>query len=261
MTLPHPDELKRRLDEHGFVLLEDFIAGEWLAELQLATEQQFIVEGNAAGAEFRQEAGSRRLANLVNKGAVFRRAIMHPCLLTCVELVLGQEYKLSSLNARSANPHNGQAQPLHVDMGAIPDDIGYWVCNCVWMLDDFTADNGALRIIPGSHRWHRLPQDELDDPVATHPDEQLITGRAGSVIVMNAHAWHGGTENRTERRRNAIHAFYARRDKPQQQYQKKLLHPDVQSELTRQERHILALDDPLNDQVTMRDVPRSGFLK
>ena len=82
----------------------------------------------------------------------------------------------------------------------IPDEKGYWVCNTVWMLDDFTPENGATRMVPGSHRWGRRPQDVLDDPMAPHPDEVLLTGKAGSVAVMNAHMWHGGTANRTRRR-------------------------------------------------------------
>ena len=44
---------------------------------------------------------------------------------------------------------------------------------------------------------------------------------AVTVVVMNAHLWHGGTANRTSAHRRALHAFYTRWDKPQQQYQKK----------------------------------------
>ena len=113
-------------------------------------------------------------------------------------------------------------------MGAIPDERGYWVCNTVWLLDDFTPENGATRMVPGSHKWGTRPQDVLADPMAPHPDEVLLTGAAGSVAVMNAHLWHGGTANRSSRPRLAMHAFYCRRDKPQQQYQKQLLRPDVQ---------------------------------
>ena len=59
--------------------------------------------------------------------------------------------------------------------------------------------------------------------MAPHPEEILVLGTAGSIAVMNAHAWHGGTANRTLAPRLAMHAFYCRRDKPQQQYQKQLL--------------------------------------
>ena len=64
---------------------------------------------------------------------------------------------------------------------------------------------------------------------------------------MNAHIWHGGTANRTPAPRLAMHAFYCRRDKPQQQYQKQLLRPEVQDSLSPELREMLALDDPLND--------------
>ncbi|NQV26622.1 MAG: phytanoyl-CoA dioxygenase family protein [Rhodopirellula sp.] len=261
MPLPDLNQARRDLDERGFVVLEEFIDADWLSELQQATERLFEIEGSAAGSEFKIEIGSRRLANLVNKGEVFQRVVAEPRLLSYIELVLGAEFKLSSLNARSANPNNGVSQPLHADMGAIADDQGYWVCNSVWMLDDFTAQNGPIRVVPGSHRWKQLPQDLIDDPSIPHPDEEIVTGAAGTVVVMNAHAWHGGTANRTDLPRTALHAFYARRDKPQQQYQRELLSESVQTSLSPELRRILALDDSLNDEVTKNCQQRSGFLK
>jgi ectoine hydroxylase-related dioxygenase (phytanoyl-CoA dioxygenase family) len=146
-------------------------------------------------------------------------------------------------------------------MGAIADGAGYWVCNSVWMLDDFTPENGALRVVPGSHRWRRLPQAALADPSEPHPDQMLITGRAGSVLVINAHLWHGGLANHTSAPRTAVHAFYCRRDKPQQQYQKALLRADVQARLSPGLRRLLALDDPSNDALAQSDTPRTGFLR
>jgi ectoine hydroxylase-related dioxygenase (phytanoyl-CoA dioxygenase family) len=200
------------------------------------------------------------LANLVDKGDAFGRAIVLPHVVEYVRHVLGPEMKLSSLNARSADPNGEVPQPLHVDMAAIPDERGYWVCNAVWMLDDFTRENGATRVIPGSHKWGRRPQDVLEDPSAPHPQETLVLGRAGSIAVMNAHAWHGGTANRTSAPRLAMHAFYCRRDKPQQQYQKQLLRPAVQDSLSPELREMLALDDPLNDVLSANVSVRSGFL-
>jgi len=163
--------------------------------------------------------------------------------------------------ARSADPNGALGQPLHVDMGAVPDARGYWVCNTVWMLDDFTRENGPTRLMPGSHKWGRRPEDVLEDPMASHPDEVLLTGKAGSIAVMNAHLWHGGTANRTPAPRLAMHAFYCRRDKPQQQYQKRLVRPEVQAALTREMRDLLALDDPINDELSSKVAVRSGFLK
>ena len=255
------DLARQQLDESGWFVLPEFISADWLAELQEATERQFQIEGDRAGTEFRQEEGSRRLANLVNKGEVFRRIVVEPTLLKLVGLVLPLGFKLSSLNARSANPQNGVGQPLHSDMGAVADEHGFQVCNSVWMLNDFTEDNGPLRVVPGSHHIGKTPQQALDNPAEPHPDEVILTGKAGTVIVMNAHSWHGGQMNRTDRPRTALHAFFSRRDKPQQQYQKRLIDEDLQATFSPELREVLALDDPLNDDVTANADRKTGFLK
>ena len=129
------------------------------------------------------------------------------------------------------------------------------------MLDDFTPDNGATRMMPGSHTWGTRPQDVLADPMAPHPQEVLLTGKAGSVAVMNAHLWHGGTANRSL----VAAAGHARLLLPPRQATAAIpetaaatrgaaaLEPDL--------RAILALDDPLNDEVTSNAQVRSGFLK
>ena len=254
------EQERQQLDRDGYVVLEDAMGPELLRELREAIHAQFEREGDRAGHEFKTEEHARRLANLVNKGEVFRRAVLLPRMIEGVRHVLGADAKLSSLNARSADPYSDEGQPLHVDMSAIPDERGYWVCNTVWMLDDFTRENGATRVIPGSHKWRGRPQDILENPRAPHPREVLVLGRAGSVAVMNAHAWHGGTANRTPAPRLAMHAFYCRRDKPQQQYQKQLLRPEVQDALSPELRDMLALDDPLNDAVSANVSVRSGFM-
>ena len=259
--MPMTDRERQQLDEHGYLVLENFMGERLLGELRRRISELYNEEGDGAGSEFRTEEHAHRLANLVDKGEAFHRAIALPGLLEYVRHVLGHEIKLSSLNARSADPGNDVGQPLHVDMAAIPDEKGYWVCNTVWMLDDFTAENGATRMVPGTHKSGVKPQDVLADPMASHPDEVLLIGKAGSVAVMNAHMWHAGTANRTSSPRLAMHAFYCRRDKPQQQYQKQLLRPEVQAQLSGDLRYLLALDDPLNDALSANVSVRSGFLK
>jgi hypothetical protein len=248
----------RQLDELGYLTLPGFVPRPMLEELRDRVEALWAQEGDAAGSEFRDEPGTRRLANLVDKGAIFAEVIAMPRILECVRHVIGSQYKLSSLNARSANPHNEASQPWHCDSGAIADERGYWVCNSMWMLDDFTEENGATRMIPRSHTWRRLPEP---GNTAELPDQQLVTGEAGTVVVMNAHMWHGGTANRTARCRRALHGFYTRSDKPQQQYQKAMLRPETIAALTPLQRRILAIDDAENDRLSSATTRVSGFLK
>jgi len=249
------------LDERGFVLIEDFISADLQRRLRQRIEALFADEGDAAGSEFRQEPGCGRLANLVDKGKVFRDVLGLTNWRPFVAHVLGEEYKLSSMNARLAYPQRTPRQPLHADMGAVADHRGYWVCNTVWLLDDFTTSNGAMRFVPGSHKWAKTPQSELSDPLAEHPREERIIAPAGSLVVMNAHLWHSGLANLSDASRLALHVFFCRRDKPQQQYQRALLSQATQSELTPDLRKLLALDDPLNDELSAAQSQQSGFLK
>jgi hypothetical protein len=249
---------KRQLDESGYLPLPGLMGPDLLAEVRRRVEELFAAEGVAAGAEFKQEPHARRLANLVDKGEVFERVILMPRVLEAMEHVLGPEFKLSSLNVRSADPWGDCAQPWHSDSGAIQDERGYWVCNSVWMLDDFTPENGATRMIPGSHQWRRLPPPGTYDP---QPGEELVLGKAGTVVIMNAHMWHGATANRTGVPRRAMHVYYTRQDKPQQQYQKRWLSAEVERRLSPAARRILALDDPLNDELSTTGSGASGFMK
>lgn len=252
---------ERQLDERGFVVLERLMPEDFLEKVRARTEAVFEDEGENAGSEFRQEPHARRLANLVDKGEAFEQVVAYPEVLERVAYVLKPRFKLSSLNARSTDPHSPEAQPLHCDAGSLPDENGYCVCNTIWLLDDFTLENGATRIVPGSHKWGKLPQQVLADPAAPHPEEILVTGPAGSVVVMNTHAWHGGTANRTDRPRRALHSFYCRYDQPQQQYQKRLLRPETQARIAGRLRELLALDDALNDELCARATGMSGFMK
>ena len=261
MESPVNAENLRQLDELGWIALPGVMDRDFLREIRDRVEELWEKEGENAGAEFRREPGARRLANLVDKGEVFERVVSHPRVLDAVRHVLGEDFKLSSLNARSTDPHSPDAQPLHCDAGAVADDSGFWVCNTIWLLDDFTPANGATRIVPRSHHWRKAPQQELADPQAAHADEILVLGEAGTVVVMNTHAWHGGTANRTGQPRRALHAFYTRGDKPQQQYQNALLRAETKARLSPELRRILALDDARNDEISSKVTGMSGFLR
>jgi hypothetical protein len=242
------------LQTDGVLVLRGVMDAAWLEALRDAVARQLALEGPNAGSEFRLEENARRLANLVDKGEVFRRVIAHPDLLQAAEAVLGSDFKLGSLNYRAADPHSNSAQPLHCDMGMLPDGRGNAVFNSIWLLDDFTEENGATCYVPGSHRSGSLPRGVI-------VEQRLVLGAAGDVILMNAHLWHGGTANRTGATRRSLHAFFVRGDQPQQQYQKRLLRAETQAALSPELRRILALDDPRNDVLSATGSGRSGFLK
>ena len=228
-----------QLETLGYVALGQLLDAEALDCIRRRIEILLAAEQNRAGVELldsqnirhAKEEGADRLADLVNKGAEFETCFTHSKLLAGMRYVLGNDCKLSSLNYRAARPAGGE-QKLHVDWHEAITAPEFMVCNSIWLLDDFTEENGAMRLVPGSHLRGKTPEQELEDPWAKHPDELLVTGEAGSVFLFNAHLWHGGTRNRSARQRRAIHSYFCRHDQPQQTNQLELLTDETRQRLT-----------------------------
>ena len=231
------DELRRK----GYTLLPGVIDAGWLAALRERFEALVAAEGDVAGLEVHQEDGARRLADLVNKGSVFDSVWSHPLLLAAVHWVICAPFHLGSLNARDAKPGDG-LQALHQD-GKRDAPAPRYGCNSVWMLDDFTEENGCTRMVPGTYTSAH-PADVLDDPRAPHPDEELITAPAGSVAVFNSYTWHGGTLNRTpDAHRRCLHCYFNPRHQAQQTDQRAYLRPQTAARLSAAQRYLLDLED------------------
>lgn len=223
------DELTA-LDQDGYVSLGTLLDSHELAEVHTLIEEITQAEGENTGSELLEskhirhptEPGVTRLADLVNKGAAFDRFYTHPKVLSAVAHVLKRAFKLSALNYRSALPKAG-AQKLHVDWHEAVSPANFQVCNSIWLLDSFTADNGATRVVPGTHLSNNLPDDVLQDPYESHPLEKLLLAPAGTVVVFNSHLWHGGTINKSQFPRRAIHSYFCQYNAPQQVDQRKYI--------------------------------------
>src|SRR4029077_16200128 len=111
-----PDTLtqqeKDQLDHNGFLPLNGILTLDHLGFLRARVDELLQAEGDQAGMEFRQEDGTERLSDLVNKGAVFDVCYTHPRVLAAIARVLEADFKLSSLNYRAALPGQGH-QALH----------------------------------------------------------------------------------------------------------------------------------------------------
>ena len=233
-------EKRAELDEKGYTVLPGLIDGPWLAALRERFESLCEAEGAGAGLEVHQETGARRLADLVNKGAAFDHVYTHPTVLAGIHHVIGRDFKLSSLNARDALPGEGH-QRLHADWSTDYDGR-FHVCNSIWLLDDFTEENGCTRLVPGTHKG-RHPGSALEDALATHPKEDHLVAPAGTVAVFNSHTWHGGTLNRTKSgKRRALHCYFTAREHEQQLVQRRYIRNETWQRISRAARYILDVD-------------------
>lgn len=173
------------LDRYGYCLLEDRIPAETarsmakrFLELHQIPENKEYIHGDAYYQTF---FGVMNLEDRVWACA------SHPDTVAVARHFLGPYCRVVEACSKPTWP-GAPAQGLHADSTddflRLPDVP--WMINTIWMLTDFTVENGATGVVPMSHR-SRLkgpPTDLMSDSPLIKP----VTGRAGSVMM-----WHGGT--------------------------------------------------------------------
>jgi ectoine hydroxylase-related dioxygenase (phytanoyl-CoA dioxygenase family) len=172
---------------------------------------------------------------------VWEKVWSHPLILSACRYIFEGEFKISSLNAREAL-YNGGHQPLHADWKKPrPDFPKVHLVNTIWAIDDLYAANGAPRISrPPIARSCRKMCWKMSD--CRIPDEVIFEAPAGSVMIYNAHAWHGGTTNREGSRRRVLHGLYIDRADTAQQDQRRWLTPETASRLTPAQKWLLDVE-------------------
>lgn len=223
---------RRRLDEDGYGVFPNVLDRPTVDQLRRRLEEIEVEEDAWGGGTNTRDPGAARVDDVNHKGEMFDVVWTHPKLLAAMAHYLG-DFRLSSVTARAARPHAGH-QALHLDWwGPIEDtdidtDIDIDIdscpaCNSTWLLTDFTKANGATRLVPGSHRWRRAPDEDKDDALAAHPNQVTVEAPAGSLVVFHGYLWHSGTENTTERPRRAIFSVFSQRARPRQNDQRALV--------------------------------------
>jgi ectoine hydroxylase-related dioxygenase (phytanoyl-CoA dioxygenase family) len=135
----------------------------------------------------------------------------HRLLADAATTVLGAGWHLAALNLRAPLPGSGH-QGLHPDFEQRRIGEPWQTLSAMWAITAFTADNGPLRVIPGSHRVSEPPIDmqAWGSGMGPHPEEVRVTAPAGSVILFNsADLWHSGTFNYSPEPRLAVIAGFA----------------------------------------------------
>jgi ectoine hydroxylase-related dioxygenase (phytanoyl-CoA dioxygenase family) len=134
---------------------------------------------------------------------VWQQVPVHDSVLPVVEGVLDPGCLVSSLSSIRIQPGE-TAQPIHADDQLMPLAKPHvpTVCNSMWALTDFTAANGATRIIPGTHLAAESP--DFGSTYDSIPAEMP----RGSVLVWHGSLWHGGGANATVEDRIGIAMNY-----------------------------------------------------
>lgn len=192
-----------RIRNDGYAVLERVVAPQLVEDLKAAVER-IEREHNLGLAKTSFEGfKTLRINNLLTYDDVFWEVPLHEAVLPVVEAVLDKECLLSSFCSLVLGPGQ-EAQPIHEDTQLIPLPRPHIpiTINAIWALTDFTATNGATRIVPGSHKYDRAPEYGKDY------ETQLATMPAGSVMLFDSALWHGGGANDSDARRFAFSCAY-----------------------------------------------------
>lgn len=192
-----------RIAAQGYTIVPDAIEGSLLDAVQdtlARLERDLGVTPADNGFEGRNTV---RIYNLLARDPVFQQVPVHPAVLPVVEGVLDAGCLVSSLSSIAIDPGE-RAQPIHADdqLMPLPKPHPPTVCNTMWALTDFTEDNGATRVIEGSH----LAEDNPAYGAAFESTAAVM--RRGSVLVWHGSLWHGGGANQTTARRTGLAMNY-----------------------------------------------------
>ncbi|MEM8533746.1 MAG: phytanoyl-CoA dioxygenase family protein [Chloroflexota bacterium] len=192
-----------QLENDGYLALPGIIDPECIGEMKARLEVLLA-------ATKQDHAGTLIVSDLFDD-AVFDIVWQHPRVLGAVRHLLGADFRLTGVSSRGLRPGHGQ-QALHSDWVGQGDPGVWYLCHAICPLVDFTSENGATRVIPGSHRnpWMLKGLSDLRKP---YPAQQLI-GSAGTVFILNVHCAHSAVHNASSEPRHAIFSSFSRRDSP-----------------------------------------------
>jgi hypothetical protein len=199
-------EVAAALEADGACIVDDLVDPAVLDQIE--TELQPYLDATPLGPDDFSGRATRRTGALVARSPASRQLITHPLILGAAGAVLedATSYHLHLTQVIAIGP--GQpAQPIHRDQWAFdffPFPHGYDVqVNTIWAMTDFTEQNGATRVVPGSNRAEDKLRFELED------SEPAEMGK-GSVLVYTGSVYHGGGANQSSAVRAGVNITYAR---------------------------------------------------
>ncbi|HEY1415695.1 MAG TPA: phytanoyl-CoA dioxygenase family protein [Caulobacteraceae bacterium] len=196
------DEHVAQVRSQGFTIVQDAIEPAFIDTLSAALERiERELGAKPAGNTF-EGAATVRIYNLLAHGSPFDKIPVHASVLPIVEGVLDSGCLISSLSSIAID--SGEiAQPIHADDMVIPLEKPHApiVCNSMWALTDFTAANGATRLVPGSHFGPNPNYGGTYETIAAEMPK-------GSVLIWDGALWHGGGANTTGERRVGLAMNY-----------------------------------------------------
>ncbi len=190
--MPGSTPCARQLHQDGYALLRQAIPAAWLTGLRNTFDT-----GVKPSSEWPVPRGMDWRHSLLDTDPTVQAVCRLPQVLAVAGELIGERFFLSQVEGREPLAGGGHQQ-LHRDLSAQrPGDTAV----ALVYLDDYGPENGATRIVPGSHR------PALDEPPFDFTDESRsvqLSGSAGDILIFDADLIHAGCLNPTGARRRTL---------------------------------------------------------
>jgi ectoine hydroxylase-related dioxygenase (phytanoyl-CoA dioxygenase family) len=198
-----PETVAQILDTDGALILDDVIAPSRVTAVM--EELTPYIDATPVGRDQFTGYSTTRTGALVARSPLSRELVMHPAILAACDAYLLRacdRYQLHLTQVIRIRPGQPR-QALHRDRlawGGFLKGVEPQL-NTIWAMTDFTRENGATQVVPGSPLWAEGRRAE--------PHEiGYAEMRAGSVLVYSGSVIHGGGENRSNADRTGINITY-----------------------------------------------------
>ena len=216
-----------QIEENGYSIAEDAIPAEFCEEIKADIARLEAIGPPSIRANEFTGYNTLRYFDLINKSEVWERVATHSLVVDVIRKVLGQDMLLSTMGTAVIDPGES-SQRIHCDdqLYGINRPHKNLVCNTMWALSDFTEENGATRLVPGSHKFLHYPDENLTaeqrkEVTATGEDQNYATIQmampAGSIGFVVGTTYHSGAANNTTDRRWGLTINYCAGSQRQQE--------------------------------------------
>ena len=236
ISIDTPDEEALKIiDQDAAVIIDDVIAD---AEVdKILNELNPFIKGNLKGADEFTGFQTTRVGALIARSHGCRDLAMHTKINALASQFLEphcDNYQLHFTSLISIGPGETK-QILHRDRGLWGGYISRKIETqfaVVWAATDFTFENGATQLVPGSHKWD-AKREPLEDEIA------YAEMKKGSVLIYTGSVLHGGGDNISDEVRSGIFIHYAPGWIRQQENQYLSCPPEIAKELTPELRSLI----------------------
>ena len=199
------EEILQILDDDAGLIIDNFLDEDGLERIKNDLKPYLEVTKN--GQDEFTGFETKRVGALMARSKTCQDLALDPLINQMADNFLGphcESYQLHFTSAIQIGPGES-SQILHRDRGVwggyIPRKIETQF-STVWAINDFTKENGATQVVPGSHKWHK-DREPLPEEIA------YAEMKAGSVFIYTGSVLHGGGTNVTEQPRLGVFLHYA----------------------------------------------------